>query len=66
MHLCVSALTGLSHADWLFISAVMLAARAAISRRETELDLVDSNNKKLVAKELCLESFCLHLETKAI
>lgn len=30
------------------------------------MDPVDSNNKKLRAKELCLESFCLHLETKAI
>lgn len=39
---CVSGLTGLSHSNWLFINAVMLAARAAVSRREAELDLVDS------------------------
>lgn len=57
MHLCVSALTGLSHSNWLFISAVMLAARAAISRRETELDLVDSNNKKTRSKGVVFGKF---------
>lgn len=42
MHLCDSVLTGLSHSSWLFISAVILAAHAAVSRRKGELDLVDS------------------------
>lgn len=31
----------ISRSNWLFINAVMLAAHAAISREEAELDLVD-------------------------
>lgn len=40
LHAPVCLSTGVCHSSWLFISVVMLAARAAVSRREAELDLV--------------------------
>lgn len=55
MHLCVSALTGLSHSNWLFIHAVMLAARAAVSRREAtgpgRLKITKTQSKGIVFGE---------------